>query len=51
MVLHGFGDKGIHLITAILATNGHYALDMRDIASMGVPDPKEEKYHRDDWKY
>jgi hypothetical protein len=42
MVVHGFGDKDIHVIRAILAANGHYALDMRDTA-------KGKKY-RDDWK-
>jgi hypothetical protein len=50
VVVHGFGDKDMHLIGAILAANGHYALDMRDIASMGILDPKGKKYHRDDWK-
>jgi hypothetical protein len=28
MVLHGFGDKDIHLIGVILAASGHYALDV-----------------------
>ena len=36
MVVHGFGDKDIHLMRVILAANGHYALDMRDIVSMGI---------------
>jgi hypothetical protein len=44
MVVHGFGDKDFHLIRAI------FALNMRDIASMGIPDPQGKIYHRDDWK-
>jgi hypothetical protein len=45
MVVHGFGDKDIHLIRAILAANGHYAMNMRDMMdmnmdSMGIPDPE-----------
>jgi hypothetical protein len=47
MVVHGFGEKDIHLVGAILVTKGHYALDMRDIAPMGSPGPGGEKYHRD----
>ena len=50
MMVHGYGEKDIHLVRVVLAAKGIYALDMRDIASMGVPDPKGEKYHRDDWK-
>jgi hypothetical protein len=50
MAVHGFGDKDIRLIGAILAENGHCALDMRDIAAMGIPDPSGKNYHRDDWK-
>jgi hypothetical protein len=45
MVVHGFGDKDIHLIRVILAAHGHYALDMRDIApvAMGRPRARAEK--------
>jgi hypothetical protein len=50
MAVHGFGDKDVHLIRAILAANCHYALDMRDIAPMGIQDPSGKKYHRGDWK-
>jgi hypothetical protein len=39
MVVCGFGDKDFHLIRATLAENGHCALNMRDITSMGIPDP------------
>jgi hypothetical protein len=49
MVVHGFGDKDIHLIRDILAANGHYALNMRDLAAMGIQDPRGKKYHRGDW--
>jgi hypothetical protein len=49
MVVYGFGDKDFHLIRVILAASGHYALNMRDITSMGIPDPEGEKCHRDDW--
>jgi hypothetical protein len=47
-VVHGFGDKEFHLIRVIVAANGHYALNMRDITSMKIPDPEGKKYHRDD---
>jgi hypothetical protein len=47
MVVHGFGEKDIHLVGAIVVTKGHYALNMRDIASMGRPGPGK-KYHQDD---
>jgi hypothetical protein len=47
MVVNGFGGKDIHLVGAILAAKDHYALDMRDSASMGIPDPGGEKYHQD----
>jgi hypothetical protein len=50
MVVHGFEDKDIHLLGVILAVNGHYALDMRDTAAMGIQDPSGKRYHRDDWK-
>jgi hypothetical protein len=45
MEVHGFGDKEIHLIRAILAANGHYAMDMRDVVdvdidSMGILGPE-----------
>jgi hypothetical protein len=36
-------------VRVVLAAKGIYALDMRDIASMGVPDPGGDKYHQDDW--
>jgi hypothetical protein len=48
MMAHGFGEKDIHLVGVILVTKGHYALDMRGIASMGRPGPGREKYHQDD---
>jgi hypothetical protein len=45
MVMHGFGDKDIHLIGVILVANGHYAMDMRDMMDMdidlmGIPGPE-----------
>jgi hypothetical protein len=50
MAVRGFGDKDIHLMGVILAANGHYALDMRDIAAMGIQDPSGKKYHWGDWR-
>jgi hypothetical protein len=47
MVVHGFGEKDIHLVGVIVVTKGHYALDMRDIASRGRPGSGGEKYHQD----
>jgi hypothetical protein len=49
MVVRGYGDKDIQLVGVILAAKGVYALDMRDTAPMGIPDPDGDKYHRDDW--
>ena len=48
MMAHGFVEKDIHLVGVILVTKGHYAQDMRGIASMGRPGPGGEKYHQDD---
>jgi hypothetical protein len=49
MVVHGYGDKDICLVGLILAAKGHCALNTRDIASMGIPDPGGEKYHQNGW--
>jgi hypothetical protein len=49
MTVHGFGEKDIHLVRVILATKGYCTLDMRYIASMGLPVPGDKKYHPDDW--
>jgi hypothetical protein len=43
IMAHGFGEKDIQLVGVILVTKGHYALDMRDIASMGEDRPRAEK--------
>jgi hypothetical protein len=50
MATHGFGDKDIHLVGVIVVTKGHYALNMRNIASRGRPGPGGETYHQDDKK-
>jgi hypothetical protein len=44
MIVHGFGEKDIHLVGVILAAKGYYSLNMRDITSMGIPNPGGEKY-------
>ena len=48
MVVHGFGEKDVHLVGVIVVAKGHCALDMRHIVSMGRPGPGGEKYHQDD---
>jgi hypothetical protein len=48
MAVHGFGEKDIHLVGVIVGTKGHYARNMRDIASRGRPGPGGVKYHQDD---
>jgi hypothetical protein len=47
VIVHGFGEKDIHLVGVILAAKGYCALNMRDIAPMGILDPGGEKRHQD----
>jgi hypothetical protein len=49
MAVHGFGEKDIHLVGVILAAKGHYTLNMRYTAPMGMQDLGGEKYHPGDW--
>jgi hypothetical protein len=49
MIVHGFGEKDIHLVRIILAAKGYCTLDMRELAAMGILDPCGEKYHQGDW--
>jgi hypothetical protein len=49
MTAHGFGEKDIQVVGVILAANGYYTLNMRDIAAMGVTAPGDKKYHPGDW--
>jgi hypothetical protein len=49
VIVHGFGEKDIHVVGVILAAKGYYTLNMRDIAHMGVTVPGDKKYHPDDW--
>jgi hypothetical protein len=49
MMACGMAEKGIHLVGAILAAQGIYVLNMRDIASVGIEDPDGKQYHRDGW--
>ena len=49
MVVYGRGEKNIREVRAILAANGYFTLNMRDLADMGVVPPGREKYHPGDW--
>jgi hypothetical protein len=48
MAVHGFGEKDIHLVGVIVVTKGHYARDVRYVASRGRPGQGGVKYHQDD---
>ena len=49
MTVYGLGEKNIREVRTILAANGYFTLNMRDIADMGVLPPGGKKYHPDDW--
>ena len=38
----GMSEKDIHIARATLAAEGHYVLNTRDNASMGIQDPDEK---------
>jgi hypothetical protein len=46
VIVHGFGEEDIHLVGVILAAKGHYTLNMRDLAPMGLPVPEEKSTTR-----
>jgi hypothetical protein len=51
MIVCGLGDKDIREVRIILAANGYFTLNMRDIADMGVVPLGRKKFHPDDWKF